>query len=107
MGPILRNLRERVVTHVSGHINQIPTLSDILKSKLNHNVDEDEMVVWDKGVFMIELHRQGFMIDNSKGSADGQVVARKGLQQGTYQGTRMALTEVYSMMEESYATPST
>ena len=103
MGPLLQALRK----HVASHVGPIPTLNDILKSKINHNVEEDHMDVWDKGVFMNELHRQGFMLNSTGSNADGKLVAHKGLKQGTYHGTRMALTEVYSLMEESYATPST
>lgn len=94
-----------ILKHLAGHvaaIGTIPTLGDILKKKINHDVETDSMEVWDKGVFMNELHRQGIMIPTTDNNATGgALVAKTGIKQGTYKGTQMALTEVYSLIEES------
>jgi hypothetical protein len=87
-------------------IRGIPSLDDILKGKINHDVEDDPMIVWDKGVFLNELHRQGIVLKTSKsGVINGDLAARTGLKQGTYKGTQMALTEIYSLIEEAYDTP--
>jgi hypothetical protein len=84
----------------------IPSLDDILKDKINHDVEGDEMVVWDKGVFLNELHRQGIVLATSKsGAINGGLAARTGLKQGTYKGTQLALTEIYNLIEQAYDTP--
>lgn len=68
-----------------------------------HDIEENEMVVWDKGVFLNELLKQGIVINTSdNGFVDGSLAASRGLRQGTYKGTRMALTELYSLVEEAY-----
>jgi hypothetical protein len=81
----------------------LPQLGDILNREIRYDVEEDNMVVWDKGVFLNELQRQGIVLaTNSNGSLDGSVAANAGLKQGTYKGTQMALTEIYSLVEEAY-----
>ena len=94
-----------ILQHLAAHVSaigSIPTLGDILKRKINHLVEEDPMSVWDKGVFMNELHRQGIMMPTTDtNAAGGALVAKTPIKQGTYKGTQMALTEVYSMIEES------
>lgn len=80
-----------------------PALSDILNGKINHDVEEDPMVVWDKGVFLNELQRQGLVLSTQNdGSIDGKLAASTGLKKGTYKGTQLALTEIYSLIEEAY-----
>ena len=81
----------------------IPKLDDILNGEINHHVEEDPMVVWDKGVFLNELRKQGLVL--STGPEGGDLAAKKGLEKGTYQGTRMALTELYSLIEQAYSHP--
>ncbi|KAF4958927.1 hypothetical protein FGADI_2006 [Fusarium gaditjirri] len=80
------------------------TLDEILNSKVNYAVEDDPLEVWDKGVFLNELLRQGIVLNTDKtGALDGKLVARKGLQMGTYMGTRLALTELYKILEEAAA----
>lgn len=71
-------------------------LNDILYGKLEHNVEDDPMVVWDKGVFQNELLRQNYVLGDSPD-------APPTLQKGTYAGTALALTELYRSHEETYA----
>lgn len=78
------------------------TLDEILNSKVNYAVEDDPLEVWDKGVFLNELLRQGIVLNTDKtGALDGKLVARKGLETGTYMGTRLALTELYKILEEA------
>ncbi|KAI6765924.1 hypothetical protein HG530_006994 [Fusarium avenaceum] len=80
------------------------TLDEILNSKVNFKLDDEPLKVWDKGVFLNELLKQGLVLNTDKtGALDGQLVANKGLQKGTYMGTRLALTELYSILEEAAA----
>ena len=66
------------------------------------------MVVWDKGVFLNELQKQGLVLSTSTdGAVNGDLVANKGLRKGTYKGTQMALTEIYSLVEVAYNHPPT
>ncbi|KAM0345622.1 hypothetical protein ACHAPU_006275 [Fusarium lateritium] len=77
-------------------------LDDILNSGINHQIEEDPMKVWDKGVFINELLKQGIALStNEDGTIDGGLVADKGLQKGSYMGTRLALTEIYSVLEDA------
>ncbi|KAJ4312486.1 hypothetical protein N0V94_007417 [Neodidymelliopsis sp. IMI 364377] len=80
----------------------LPELSEVLKRKIKYNVEDDDMVVWDKGIFLNELHRQGIVFKTNKdGIVDGTLAAGRGLRKGTYKGTRMALTEIYNLIEEA------
>ncbi|KAL3422779.1 lipoxygenase 1 [Phlyctema vagabunda] len=90
---------------IGNDINKAPkTVEDILNSNINHRVENDPMVVWDKGVFLNELHRQHIVLQTgSDGGINGGIAAPKGLKQGTYHGTQMALTEIYSLIEEAAA----
>ncbi|KAM5343366.1 hypothetical protein ACJ41O_011903 [Fusarium nematophilum] len=74
-------------------------LDEILNSGINHDVDSAPMKVWDKGVFLNELQRQGIVLSTE--NPDGGLVADRGLRKGTYKGTQLALTEMYSIVEES------
>ena len=86
-------------------IGALPKLKDILRGGINHDVEDDPMVVWDKGVFLNELQKQGLVLNTAKsGTVNGGLAARTGLKQGTYHGTRMALTEIYSLIEDAYET---
>ncbi len=81
-------------------------LRDILNGGIKHDVEKHLMTVWDRGVFLNELHKQGIVLRTGiDGAVDGGLAAKKGLTQGTYAGTRMALTEIYSLIEEAYGTP--
>lgn len=81
----------------------LPGLNDILHDPIRHDVEDDQLHAWDKGVFLNELLRQKIVLSkNDEGALDGGLVANKGLVQGTYHGTRLALTEIYSMIEEAY-----
>lgn len=84
-------------------IEPIPNVHDVLKQGINHNIDDDPLSLWDRGVFLNELFKQGIVLGATKdGGIDGGLVAKKGLTTGTYKGTRMALTELYSLIEEAY-----
>jgi hypothetical protein len=84
-------------------IDPIPNVHDVLKPGINHNIDDDPLSFWDRGVFLNELLKQGIVLAATKdGGIDGDLVAKKGLKTGTYKGTRMALTELYSLIEEAY-----
>lgn len=77
-------------------------LNDILRGGIKFNVENDPMVVWDKGVFLNELLKQGIVLSTNKNDAiTGGVAAKKGLMKGTFKGTSMALTEIYSLIEEA------
>ena len=82
------------------------TLDEILNGEIKYDVEKDDMVVWDKGVFLNELQKQGLVLSTSTdGAVNGDLVADTGLTKGTYKGTQMALTEVYSLIEEAYNHP--
>ncbi|KAL6921066.1 hypothetical protein FSST1_005092 [Fusarium sambucinum] len=67
-----------------------------------HNIEHDPLQVWDKGVFLNELLKQGIALStNEYGTLDGDLVADEGLKKGTYKGTRLALTEIYSILEDA------
>ena len=92
--------------HPPNRVGGIPTLDDLLNGEINHDVEEDPMVVWDKGVFLNELQKQGLVLSTtSDGAVDGSLTANAGLSKGTYKGTQMALTELYSLIEEAYSHP--
>ena len=82
-----------------------PTVHDILNHMPRKDVEDDLMVVWDKGVFLNELTRQGIVFGIGEGgTVSGDLTATAGLQKGTFRGTQMALTEIYSLLEEAYNT---
>ncbi|KAK3178121.1 hypothetical protein OEA41_000254 [Lepraria neglecta] len=83
-------------------VGGMPTLDDILNGEIKHDVED--MVVWDKGVFLNELKRQDLVLSTTPdGAVDGDLAANTGLKKGTYKGTQMALTEMYSLIEEAYS----
>lgn len=85
----------------------LPNLGEVLKRKIKYHVEEDDMIVWDKGVFLNELQKQGIVLATHNGGAlNGSLAVSTGLKKGTYKGTRMALTEIYSLLEEAYDTLS-
>ncbi|KAF1926454.1 Lipoxygenase [Didymella exigua CBS 183.55] len=91
-----------VAEFLSNGFGPLPRLGDILGKKITHNVEEDDLEVWDKGIFINELLKQGIAFNTGKnGDVDGSLAAPRGLRQGTYKGTRMALTEIYSLIEEA------
>lgn len=95
-----------VASQLTNGTGLLPKLGDILESKIKHNVEDDEMIVWDKGVFLNELQKQGITFKtNNDGTVSGSLTAGRGIKQGTYKGTRMALTEIYSLIEEAYGFP--
>lgn len=86
-------------TNGSSHL---PSLGDILMRKIKYDVEEDDMIVWDKGVFLNELQKQGIVFTtNNDGTISSGLAAGTGLKKGTYKGTRMALTEIYNLIEEA------
>ena len=88
-------------------LDDVPKLNEILQVEPKSNVEDDPVVALDKGVFFNELLKQGLTLSNEDNDADGiELVAKSGLQTGTYQGTQMALTEMYSLLEEAYDRPS-
>lgn len=79
------------------------TLDSIVDSKTKYDVAEAPMQFWDKGVFLNEVQRLGLVLQTSQnGVPDGDLVTNKPIQQGTYAGTRMALTELKNMFDEAY-----
>ena len=89
-----------------GGVGGMRTLDDILNGEIKYDVEKDDMVVWDKGVFLNELQKQGLVLSTSTdGAVNGDLVANRGLRKGTYKGTQMALTEMYSLIEEAYNHP--
>ncbi|KAI8161625.1 Oleic acid lipoxygenase [Colletotrichum sp. SAR 10_70] len=87
---------------MSGAVGQIPTLHDVLNSEISNQVEDAPMDVWDRGVFLNELQRQRIALrPDANGATDGPLVADQGLKKGTYQGTQLALTEMYRILEES------
>ncbi|KAI0594879.1 hypothetical protein F4775DRAFT_595890 [Biscogniauxia sp. FL1348] len=83
------------VQPLSSDIGNIPKLDDIVKGHIKYHVKDDPMVIWDKGVFINELQKQGIVLRTDRnGSVPGHLAAQKRLVKGTYHGTRMALTEV-------------
>lgn len=82
--------------------SKVPSLGKILRSKIEHHVEEDPMDVWDKGVFLAELQKQGIALATDKsGHLNGGLEKVSALKKGTYQGTQLALTEIYSLIEEA------
>ncbi len=94
-----------VATPMTNGFGTLPKLEDLLSEECRFNVEEDDMIVWDKGVFLNELQKHDLVLStNNDGTISGDLVADTGLRQGTYKGTRMALTELYSLIEEAYST---
>ncbi|KID99207.1 lipoxygenase 1, partial [Metarhizium majus ARSEF 297] len=77
-------------------------LHQILTGHNTHDVEKATMEVWDKGVFLNELQRQGLVLATDKdGNLSGNLAATRGLRRGTYKGTRLALTEFYNLIQEA------
>lgn len=77
-------------------------LDEILKGEPQHSIDEDPLAAWDKGVFINELQRRGIVLSISpQGALNGELAADEGIGEGTYDGTQMALTEMYSRLEDA------
>jgi hypothetical protein len=91
-----------VAESLTNGFGPMPRLGDILTKDITHNVEDDEMTVWDKGIFINELLKQGIVLNtDGSGAVDGSLAAERGLRQGTYRGTRLALTEIYSLIEDA------
>ena len=83
-------------------VSGTPTLDNILNGMQRQHVEDNPMIVWDKGVFFNELVKQGIVLSTrDNGSINGELAAKAGLKKGTYRGTQMALTEIYSLLEEA------
>ena len=79
-----------------------PSLDALLRSPTSYKVEDDPMRVWDKGVFLNELLRLGLALSqDSNETVSSSLVKKTPLQKGTYKGTKMALTELYSWLEEA------
>ncbi|KAM0326695.1 hypothetical protein ACHAQA_006566 [Verticillium albo-atrum] len=92
-----------LLTGPSG-INPAGKLNKILDAGIKYPVDDSAMEVWDKGVFLNELQRQDIVLSTGKdGLANDNLVANRGLRKGTYKGTQLALTEMYSIVEDAAA----
>lgn len=90
-----------VAESLTNGFGPLPRLGDVLRRDITHDIEEDDMSVWDKGIFINELLKQGIVLNtNENGAVDGSLAASRGLRQGTYRGTRLALTEIYSLIEE-------
>ncbi|KAF2999784.1 hypothetical protein E8E13_005740 [Curvularia kusanoi] len=91
-----------VAKSLTNGFGPLPRLGEILKKDITHNVEDDEMIVWDKGIFLGELVKQKIALNtDGNGAVDGSLVAERGIRQGTYRGTRLALTEFYSLIEDA------
>ncbi|KAH6612136.1 lipoxygenase 1 [Boeremia exigua] len=87
---------------LSNGFGPLPRLGDILGRDIVHDIEDDDLNVWDKGIFINELLKQGIALrTGDNGEVGSRLAARRGLAQGTYRGTRMALTELYSLIEEA------
>lgn len=92
-----------VADSLSNGFGLLPGLDDVLGKKIKHDVEEDVLDVWDKGVFLNELLKQNIVFKTgNNGSVKDCLASSRGLKQGTYRGTRLALTELYSLIEEAY-----
>ncbi|GJC86499.1 putative linoleate 9S-lipoxygenase 4 [Colletotrichum liriopes] len=92
-----------ILSAASG-VDHTSELDRILNAGIKYPVEESTMDVWDKGVFLNELQRQGIVLGTGKdGLVNDNLVARSGLEKGTYKGTQLALTEIYSLVEDSAA----
>ncbi|KAI9899266.1 hypothetical protein N3K66_005727 [Trichothecium roseum] len=77
-------------------------LDEVLKSKPKSPVEDEPLKVWDKGVFDNELRKQGIVLTTTpRGAIDGGLATDECIEQGTYEGTQMALTEIYSRLEDA------
>ncbi|OSS47641.1 hypothetical protein B5807_07201 [Epicoccum nigrum] len=91
-----------VAESLTNGFGPMPRLGDILMKDITHKVEDDDMTVWDKGIFISELLKQGIVLNtDGTGAVDGSLAAARGLRQGTYRGTRLALTEIYSLIEDA------
>jgi hypothetical protein len=80
-----------------------PNWDKILNGPNNHDISDEQLAQWDRGVFINELHKQGLVFQTAKdGTAENKLDTNKGLAKGTYQGTLKALTGLYGMVEEAY-----
>ncbi|KAH7018034.1 lipoxygenase 1 [Microdochium trichocladiopsis] len=77
-------------------------LDAILRDSNDSRVLQDDLNVFDKGLFLAELKRQGvaFSTDNN-GNVDGSLVANRGLRTGTYKGTKLAALELYKLYDDA------
>lgn len=92
-----------VADSLTNGFGPLPRLGDILGKKIQHDVEDDALDVWDKGIFTNELLKQGIVLKTSgTGGVNVSLAASQGFRKGTYRGTRLALTEIYSLVEEAY-----
>jgi len=76
----------------------------ILHPSNTERVKQDELTVFDKGLFLAELRRQGIAFASTAGRPNGlggSLQAKCGLSTGTYKGTKMAGLELYKLFEET------
>ncbi|KXJ86478.1 lipoxygenase 1 [Microdochium bolleyi] len=79
-------------------------LASILKNSNDQRVQQDDLTVFDKGLFLAELKRQKIALKTNKdGSTSDSFLAKRALSQGTYKGTRLAGLELYKCFEEAMA----
>ena len=91
------------VQHPPNVVGGTPTPDDILNGMPRQDVEDDPMILWDKGVFLNELTKQGIVLaTRDDGAVNGDLAATTGLKKGTFKGTQLALTEIYSLIEEAY-----
>ncbi|KAH7367116.1 lipoxygenase [Plectosphaerella cucumerina] len=77
-------------------------LNKVLNAGIKYPVDESRLGIWDKGVFLNELQRQDIVLSTGEdGNAHDSLVAKRGVRKGTYKGTQLAITEMYSIIEDS------
>lgn len=79
-------------------------LNLILHPSNTERVKQDELAVFDKGLFLAELRRQGIVLTGADGRPNGlagSIQPTSGLSTGTYKGTKMAGLELYKLFEET------
>lgn len=82
-------------------------LNKVLNAGIKYPVNDTTLGIWDKGVFLNELQRQDIVLSTGQnGSANDNLVAKRGVRKGTYKGTQLAMTEMYSIIEDWYVPDS-
>jgi hypothetical protein len=76
-----------------------------LETNMPESIKDYQLKSWDKGLFTYEL--QGRLIDPDPKKAITREEHKKGdlidqIHQGTYAGTQLALTELYSRIDRKY-----
>ena len=83
-------------------ILQHPSKDELLQD-VPADVNDFRLKHWDKGIFSLELHNLAITAPTkavTNGSISDEVVVSEGqVKEGTYHGTRLAITEIYNRIE--------